>query len=158
MVGSVNLYGSQGVDYTNLYSRNVKGVSTDDLYPESTKGVSADDLYPESAKGVSFNDLYKKGQDLTGILSFDGLGNIMQENKKTVTIDGETYDVVKVQDRDSMAKTYAPTYKEVVIIDGQQYDVQEVADRRGCDMTKEVVVVDGQQYDVNDSNKLNLLS
>ena len=76
--------------------------------------------------------------------------------KKYVTIDGQQYPVIKVQDNNPMVKSIMPTYKEVVVIDGKQYDVKEVKDDLACDITKQVVVVDGQQYDVKNQNGINL--
>ena len=48
--------------------------------------------------------------------------SILPQKKKTVTVDGEVYEVVKVNANDGKF-TFAPEYKEVVIIDGKQYDV-----------------------------------
>ena len=131
MVSSVDLYGAQGVNYNTLYSKSQDGVDAGSLF---------------------------ENQGLTSLFSINNIGkNIMPESKKTVTIDGETYEVVKVQDNDSKIKSYAPMYKEVVIIDGKQYDVQQVPNMNGCDMTKEVVVIDGKQYDVKDGNNFDIL-
>ena len=80
--------------------------------------------------------------------------SILPQENKTVTVDGEVYDVVKVNANDGKF-TLVPEYKEVVIIDGQQYDVNEVSDPFVSDGTKEVVVIDGKEYDVNDGNSLN---
>lgn len=85
--------------------------------------------------------------------SFNNMSNsIAAEKHKTVTIDGQTYDVVKVLDEKSGLSTIQPSYKEVVIIDGQQYDLETVSDPIACDKTKEVVTIEGKQYDVDDNS------
>lgn len=87
--------------------------------------------------------------------SFNNMSNsIAAEKHKTVTIDGQTYDVVKVLDEKSGLSTLQPSYKEVVIIDGQQYDLETVSDPIACDKTKEVVTIEGKQYDVDDNSSL----
>ena len=87
----------------------------------------------------------------------NGLTNsIAPVEKKYVTIDGQQYPVIKVQDNNPMVKSIMPTYKEVVVIDGKQYDINEVSNPLVCDGKKQVVVVDGQQYDVKNQNSLNI--
>ncbi len=55
----------------------------------------------------------------------NGLTNsIAPVEKKYVTIDGQQYPVIKVQDNNPMVKSIMPTYKEIVVVDGQQYDVE----------------------------------
>lgn len=147
MVSSVGLYGSQGVGLSDLYSGSKNGVTSSDLYAKKKNGVSASDLY----KNTNIPDLSSVMNNITANIKPGGIS----EYNKTVVIDGQEYDVVQVQDNNSMLKTLAPQYKEVVIIDGEQYDVQTVPDR-GCGMTKEIVVVDGKQYDVKDGHQLNL--
>ena len=93
-------------------------------------------------------------------VGYSPVGNmsIMQNERKAVVIDGKTYPVRKVQDNNTLFKSFAPTYKEVVIINGQQYDVQTTQDWMACDKTKQVITIDGKQYDVGNEGQAMLKS
>lgn len=127
MVNSISLYGNHNVNSSDLYSKTKNGGFQNNFGLDSVFSTQSSDC------------------------------GIMPQNKKTVTVNGETYEVKTVQDHNPMVSTFAPTYKEVVVIDGKQYDVKTVSNPLVCDGTKQVVNIDGEVYDVNQKNGLDIL-